>query len=99
MKSILAIPFALSLLIIPQDFPKGNIAEKPKTLAVVNTGGEMYQKWQVSVEKKCSLETSVLVLAMFEAQQAQGNQMTQEDVNRLKNMLMFSCSKYHNIAF
>ena len=95
MKSILAIPFALSLLIIPQE----NIAEKPKTLTVVNTGGEMYQKWQGAVEKKCSLETSVLVLAMFEAQQSQGNQMTEDDVNRLKNMLMFSCSKYHNIAF
>ena len=95
-KSILFVSLMFIFTSVNEPSQPPQITQK---LKVITGEGELYQKWKISVEKKCSLETSVLVLAMFEAQQSQGNQMTEDDVNRLKNMLMFSCSKYHNIAF
>lgn len=68
--------------------------ENKKKVEIVYGAGEMYQKWQRAVEQQCEKETAVLVLTMFEAKPT----MTENDVNRLKNMLMFSCSDYYGLA-
>lgn len=93
MKSIFVISCALVILAVPN-----SKAEKVEKLQVLNSGGQLYEKWQNAVVKKCKAETSILVLAIFEGKQSEGYTMTDLEVNKLRDTLLFSCSKFHNLA-
>lgn len=97
MKSIVLISI-LTLSTAIFAVPSYTQEDKKNKIEVVNTAGEMYWKWHDAVERQCEKETAILVVAMFEAKQAEGYIMTENDVNKLKSTLMFSCSKFYNIA-
>jgi len=90
MKALIVVPFALAILAVPS-----NKAEAIKPIKVVNSGGELYEKWQNAVERKCEGETDQILFAHILA----NPNMTENDVVKLRSMLLFSCMKFNNLAF
>ena len=55
------------------------------------------EEWQNEILEKCSSESYLLTLRIYESKIAAGYELTQADVVQIQEMLMESCLKYHEL--
>lgn len=55
------------------------------------------EDWQNAILEKCSSESHLLTLRVYESKLAAGYELTQADVVQLQRMLMESCLKYYGL--
>lgn len=55
------------------------------------------EEWQNEILEKCSSESHLLTLRIYESKLAAGYELTQADVMQLQKMLMDSCLKYYGL--
>jgi len=55
------------------------------------------EEWQNEILEKCSSESHILTLRIYESKLAAGYELTQADVMQLQRMLMESCLKYYGL--
>ena len=56
------------------------------------------EDWQNEILEKCSSESQLLTLRIYESKLAAGYELTQADVIQLQKMLMDSCVNYYGIV-
>lgn len=67
---------------------------KPHTVVYTSAWRE---DWQNEILEKCSSESHLLTLRIYESKLAAGYELTQEDVVHLQKILMESCLKYYGL--
>jgi hypothetical protein len=55
------------------------------------------EEWQNEILEKCSSESHLLTLRIYESKLAAGYELTQADVVQLQKILMESCLKYYGL--
>lgn len=56
------------------------------------------EEWQNEILEKCSSESHLLTLRIYEAKLAAGYELTQADVMQLQKLLMESCLIHFNVV-
>jgi hypothetical protein len=56
------------------------------------------EQWQNEILEKCSSESHLLTLRIYESKIAAGYELTQVDVVQLQKMLMQGCLVYFNVV-
>ena len=56
------------------------------------------EEWQNAILEKCSSESHLLTLRIYESKLAAGYELTQADVMQLQRMLMESCLVHFNVV-
>jgi hypothetical protein len=56
------------------------------------------EEWQNEILEKCSSESHLLTLRIYESKVATGYELTQVDVVQLQKMLMQGCLVYFNVV-
>ena len=56
------------------------------------------EQWQNEILNKCSSESHLLTLRIYESKIAAGYELTQADVMRIQRMLMESCLVHFNVV-
>ena len=68
---------------------------KPNPVVYTSTWRE---EWQNEILEKCSSESHLLALRIYESKLAAGIELTQEDVMQLQKILMESCLVHFNLV-
>lgn len=68
-----------------------------KSIEVVYTSA-WREQWQNEILEKCSSESHLLTLRIYESKLAAGYELTQEDVMQIQRMLMGSCLVHFNVV-
>lgn len=68
---------------------------KPTEVVYASTWRE---EWQNEILEKCSSESHLLTLRIYESKLAAGYELTQADVMQLQRMLMESCLVHFNVV-